>query len=134
VFCFDSSTVLVRNVSLVYYCNVLSHIEPPALRRKAAVDGLVAKSTVYRAWRPNNDLLHPPQHRLTLHTPLWSDMEPVVIISQWHHDWSSASVVNCDLVQDPTIHPPGFGLPRIQWRTLKSKSLQNKPRTLWRLP
>jgi len=31
---------------------------------------------------------------------------------------SSSYVVNCDLVQDPTIRPPRFGLPRKQWCTL----------------
>jgi len=44
---------------------VLSHIEPAALRRKAAVDGLVAKATARHAWPLNNDLIHPPQHQLT---------------------------------------------------------------------
>ena len=72
---------------------VLSHTEPSALRRKVAVDGLMAKATVHHTWPLNNDLLHPPQHRLTSHTPLWSDMEPVDIISQWHNDWSLASAV-----------------------------------------
>jgi len=41
------------------------------------------------------------------------------IISEWHDDWSSASVVNCNLVQDPSIRPPGFSLLRKQWCTLK---------------
>jgi len=67
----------------------------------------------------SNDLLHPPQHWLTSCTPLWSDdMQPLDITSQWCDDWSLASVVNCDLVQDPTIRPPGVGLPRKQWCTL----------------
>jgi len=61
--------------------------EQPALRHKAAVDGLVAKATVHHAWLLNNDLLHPRQHWLTLRTPLWSDMELVDILSQWHADW-----------------------------------------------
>jgi len=60
---------------------VLNHTEPPALRCKAAVDGLVAKATVHHAWLLSNDLLHPLQHQLTLHMPLWSDMEPHDIIS-----------------------------------------------------
>ena len=50
--------------------------------------------------------------------PLWSDMQPLDITSQWCDDWSSASVVNCDLVQDPTIRPPAFGLSRKQRCTL----------------
>jgi len=78
-------------------------------------------------WWPKQ-LFTTPQHWLTLHTPLWFDMEPVNVISQWHDDWTSASVVNCDLVHNPTICLPGFGLPRRQWCTLL---LQNKPRTLW---
>ena len=41
---------------------------------------------------------------------------PVNIISELLDDWGS--VVNCDFVQDPTICPPGFGLPRKQWCTL----------------
>ena len=49
--------------------------------------------------------------------PLWSDMEPVDITSQWQDDSSLASVANRDLVQGPTIRPPGFGLPRKQWCT-----------------
>ena len=80
-------------------------------------------------WWPKQ-LFTTPQHWLTLHTPLWFDMEPVNVISQWHDDWTSASVVNCDLVHNPTIRLPGFGLPRRQWCTLL---LQNKPRTLWHL-
>jgi len=100
---------------LAYY-SYFSTLLMRALRCKAAVDGLVVKVTVQ--WPLNNDLLHPPQHWLTSHMPLWSDTERVDIISQWHDDWSSASVVNCDLVHDPTIHSPGFSLPRKQWCTL----------------
>jgi len=51
---------------------------------------------VHHAWPLNDDLLHPPQHQLTLCIPL-------DIISQWHDDCSSASVVNCDLLQGPTL-------------------------------
>jgi len=76
---------------------ILSHIEPRALRHKAAVDRLMTKATVHHAWHLVNDLLHPPQHWLTSRMPQWSDMEPVDIISQWCDDWSLASVVNCDL-------------------------------------
>ena len=104
---------------------LLSHIEPPALRRKAAVDGLVTKATMHHTWPLNNYLLNPHQHRLTSHMPLWSDMELMDIISQWHNDWSSASMVSCDIVQDPTIHRPGFDLPRKQWCTL-NRSEQTK--------
>ena len=82
---------------------VLNHTEPPVLRCKAAVDGLVATATVHHSWLLSNDLLHPLQHQLTSHMPLWSDMEPVDIISEWRNDWSSVSVVNGDLIEDPII-------------------------------
>ena len=39
--------------------------------------GLVVKATVHHPWPLNNDRLHPPQHRLILCMPLWSDTEPV---------------------------------------------------------
>ena len=93
------------------------HIEPPALRCKA-VDGLVARATVYHAWPLNNGLLHPSQHWLTLRMPLvWHGASGHHF--KWHDDWSLASVVNCDLVQEPTICPPGFGLLRKQRCALK---------------
>jgi hypothetical protein len=102
---------------------VLANIEPPALRRKAAVDKLVAKAVEHEEWPLQNDLLHPPHQRLTSRKPLWSDMHPVDTISRWRDDWKSASVVNHSLVEDPTIRQPGFDLPRRQW------SLSNRFRT-----
>ena len=66
----------------------------PALRCKAAVDRLMAKAIVHHSWSINNDLLHPPQHQLTSRMPLWSDMELVDIISQWHNVRSCPGVVS----------------------------------------
>ena len=63
-------------------------------------------------------LIYALQYRLTSRKPLWSDVVPVDILSQWRDDWSSATVVNCDLVQDPTIRLLGFSLPWKQWCTL----------------
>ena len=42
--------------------------------------------------------------------PLWHDLEPVDINSQWRESWKSALVVNAHLVDDPTIRHPGFVL------------------------
>jgi len=50
--------------------------------------------------------------------PLWLDLQPVDIKSQWRHNWKSAQVVNSHLVCDPTIRQPGFDLPRQQWSLL----------------
>jgi len=50
--------------------------------------------------------------------PLWRELEPVDINSQWRESWNSSSVVNAHLVDDPTIWQPGFALPRQHWSLL----------------
>jgi len=57
---------------------------------------------------------HPPP-RLASPRPIWSDMTSVDTITQWREDWSSASVVNHNIVTGPTIRQPGFILPRHTW-------------------
>ena len=61
---------------------VLSNIEPPALRRKAATDKLVEKIVKHDSW-PMPDILSPPLLRLTSRKPLWLDLQPVDIKSRW---------------------------------------------------
>ena len=48
---------------------------------------------------------------LQSHGPLWSDVHPTDITSQWHDDWKSVSVVNSSLVDDPTVRQRGYDLP-----------------------
>jgi len=69
------------------------------------------------------DILSPPLLRLTSRKPLWLDLQPVDIKSQWRHNWKSAQVVNSHLVCEPTIWQPGFDLRRQQ------RSLLNRFRT-----
>ena len=88
---------------------VLSNIEPPALRRKAATDKLVEK--IVNSWPIEPDILNPPLLRLTSRKPLWLDLQPADIKSQWWHSWKSAQVVNSHLVCDPRIRKLGFDLP-----------------------
>jgi hypothetical protein len=97
---------------------VLSNIEPPALRRKAAVDKLISKAIEDTKWDFHNDIVCPPRHRLTSRRPLWTDMQPVDTGTRWQEDWQTASVVNNSLVSDPAIQLPGFDLPRRQWSML----------------
>ena len=97
---------------------VLSNIEPPALRRKAATDKLVEKIVKHDSWPMQPDILSPPLLRLTSRKPLWLDLQPVDIKNRWRHNWKSAQVVNSHLVCDPTIRQPGFDLPRQQWSLL----------------
>ena len=94
---------------------VLSNIEPPALRRKAATDKLVEKIVKHDSWPIH---LSPPSLRLTSRKPLWLDLQPVDIKSRWGHNWKSAQVVNYHLMYDPTIRQLGFDLPRQQWSLL----------------
>jgi len=91
---------------------VLSNIEPPALRKKAATDKLVKKIVKHDSWPIQPDILSPSLLRLTSRKPLWLDLQPVDIKSRWTHKWKSAQVVNSHLVCDPTIRQPGFDLPR----------------------
>ena len=97
---------------------VLSNIEPPALRRKAAVDRLVSKAAENNEWGLHSDIFQPPRHRLASRHPLWTDMQAVDTKGRWQEDWQTASVVNNSLVSDPAIQLPGFDLPRRQWSTL----------------
>jgi len=53
---------------------VLSNIEPPALRRKAATDKLVEKIVKHDSWPIQPDILSPPLLRLTSRKPLWLDV------------------------------------------------------------
>ena len=97
---------------------VLSNIEPPALRRKAAVDKLLTKTAEHEDWGLHGDITNPPTYRLSSRHPLWKDLEPVDITSRWQEEWTSAPVVNSSLVRDPAIRQPGFNLPRHQWSLL----------------
>jgi len=97
---------------------VLSNIEPPALRRKAATDKLVEKIVKHDSWPIQPDIHNPPFLRLTSRKPLWLDLQLADIKSRWRHNWKSAQVVNSNLVCDPTILKPGFDLPRQQWSLL----------------
>ena len=97
---------------------VLSNIESPALRRKAATDKLVEKIVKHDSWPIQFDILNPPLLRLTSRNPLWLDLQPVDIKSQWRHNWKSVQVVNSHLVCNPTIRQPAFDLPRQHWSLL----------------
>ena len=94
---------------------VLSNIELPALRRKAATDKLVEKIIKHDSWPIQPDILNSPLLQLTSRKPLWLDLQPVDIKSRWKHNWKSAQVVNSHLVCDPTIRQLGFDLSRQSW-------------------
>jgi len=97
---------------------VLTNIEPPALRRRAAIDKLLTQAECHSEWPLYDDVFHPPLLRLKSHKPLWRDPETINATSRWRDDWQSALVVNSSLVEDPTIRLPGFNLHRHQWTLL----------------
>ena len=55
---------------------VLSNIEPPALRRKAATDKLVEKIVKHDSWPIQPHILSTPFLRLTSRKPSWLDLQP----------------------------------------------------------
>ena len=61
---------------------VLSNIEPPALRRKAATDKLVEKIVKHDSWRIQPDILNSLLPRLTSTKLLWMDLQPTGIKSR----------------------------------------------------
>jgi len=87
---------------------VLANIEPPALRRKAAIDRLVAKASAHESWPLHHDISNPPQLRLPSRKPFWHELKPIDINSQWRESWKSALVVNAHLVDDPHNPTAGF--------------------------
>jgi len=104
--------------TLLPWLPVLSNIEPPVLRMKAATDKLVEKIVKHDSWPIQPDILSSPLLRLTSKKPLWLDLQPVDIKSKWRHNWQSAQVVSSHLVCNPSIRQPGFDLPWLQWSLL----------------
>jgi len=70
----------LRSTTLLWL-PVLSNIEPPALRRKAATDKLVEKIVKHDSWPMQPDIFNPPLLQLTSRKPLWLDLQPVEIKS-----------------------------------------------------
>jgi len=94
---------------------VLANIEPPALRRKAAVHKLITKAVEHEECALHDDFVFPSQQKLMSRKPLWSNIQPLNTTARWRDDWKLAVVVNNFFVEDPAIRQPGFDLPRRQW-------------------
>ena len=61
----------------------LSNSAPPPLRRKEATDKLISKIHDYSHWPVYNDIYEHPDQLLTSRSPLWNDLEPCDLASQW---------------------------------------------------
>ena len=130
----NSTMRLISGTLRSTWLPVLSNIELPALRRKAATDKLVNKIVKHDSWPIQPDILSPPLLQLTsrYRKPLWIDLQPVDIKSRWRHNWKSAHVVNSHLVCDPTIRQPGFDLPWQQWSLLNCFRMEQGHCGAWR--
>ena len=109
---------LAPSGQLHYHLPVLTNIEPPALRCRAATDKLIMQAECHRDWPLYDDVFYPPPLHLESRKPLWRDLQSIDVTSRWREDWQSATVVNSTLVVDPTIRLPGFDLHRRQWSLL----------------
>jgi len=94
---------------------VLSNIEPPALRRKAATDKLMEKIVKHDSWPIQPKILSPPLLRLTSRKLLWLDLQ-LVDIKIDGGITGSGGQFSPSVWQ--TIRQPGFDLPRQQWSLL----------------
>ena len=54
---------------------VLTNIEPPALRRRAATHKLITQAECHCDWPLYDDVFHPPPLCLELRKPLWRDLQ-----------------------------------------------------------
>ena len=97
---------------------VPSNIASPNLRRQSAVDKILCKIVNHQDWPVHGDVFSHASQRLSSRHPIWLDLSPVDMNSQWKEDWQSASVTNCAIVEDPTSSQPGFDLPRCSWALL----------------
>jgi len=91
---------------------VLTNIEPPALRYRAATDKLIMQAECHRDWPLYDDVFHSLPPRLESRKLTFN------VTSRWREDWQSATVVNSTLVVDSIIRLPGFDLNRRQWSLL----------------
>jgi hypothetical protein len=99
---------------------VLSNIPPPHLRRREATAKLLAKVRADVRIPLNVDITSHPTARLPSRHPIWLDPPPEdwSATSAWSAEWSTEDAVNRSLVAEPSARPPGFDLPRQQWKTL----------------
>ena len=71
----------VRSIPLPWL-PVLTNIEPPALRRRAATDKLITQAECHRHWPLYDDVFHPPPLHLESHKPLWRDLQTIDVTSR----------------------------------------------------
>jgi hypothetical protein len=99
---------------------VLSNIAPPKLRREAALFRELKNCWLHGRSLLFDQLQDVPPIRLRSRSSIWTtDPGPLGvnyrIVDRWKESWSSLVPVNGDIVDDPTVQPPGFNLKRREW-------------------
>jgi Reverse transcriptase (RNA-dependent DNA polymerase)/Endonuclease-reverse transcriptase len=99
---------------------VLSNIEPPKLRRKAAAIRVVKNSRNYGRSLLYEQLLDVPTPRLISRRPIWliEQQQPLTqfnINTEWTESWTTMQPQNGELVSNPCAWPPGYDLRRHEW-------------------
>ena len=69
---------------------VPSNIASPNLRRQSAVDKILCKIVNHQDWPVRADVFSHASQRLSSRHPIWLDLSPVDMNSQWKEDWQSA--------------------------------------------
>lgn len=107
----------------VAWLPTLSNIPPPCLRRSEALLKLWKKISQDSNLPVHQDINQFAPPRLKSRSPSWRaaltlEESGFSITNAWSHQWQQSSVPNQHLVTLPHVQPPGFHLPRRQWRTL----------------
>jgi hypothetical protein len=99
---------------------VLSNIAPPNLRREAELFRELKNNWINRKSLLFEQLQDVTALRLRSRNPIWIDDPGPTntvygLLERWKEMWSLLAPVHGDLVQDPTVEPPGFDLRRREW-------------------
>lgn len=102
---------------------VLSNIEPPEIRRQAALKKEWGKCSADPDLPLHQDCLDNQRQRLKSRRPSWKLGERLIredFLPQtaWQNEWYTSNPDSANLIIDPSHKPPGFNLPRRTWTTL----------------
>ena len=104
----------------------LCNIAPPDLRRTRAISNLIKRCMESGSSLLYDVLNDQPVHRLKSRYFIWNDLDQLShfdISDKWRERWQSSCTCNYEVIDDPTVEPGGFHLPRTAW------SLLNRIRT-----
>lgn len=107
----------------IRFLPVLSHIEPPMLRRSKALLKEYNKITDNQHFQVNDILADLRRMRLVSRNPSLITAENLLRDNfnsnlTWRNEWEAASIQDLVQITNPTVFPPGYNLPRKLWKSL----------------